>query len=163
VTLDIAAGGSSAAPGYFDPKVFENGKGETEVLVDGGIIANNPSMYAFIFASEMNKKKNIRVVSIGTGQVKQPKIDPNNVSILTWVSNLGDLIVDVEVTAHAYFTEFLAGKYSRFQVETELPLDAADGESIKALKDLGTTLLEQEKANIDLLIREIVEERLAPK
>jgi patatin-like phospholipase/acyl hydrolase len=27
VTLDIAAGGSSAAPGYFDPKVFVNGKG----------------------------------------------------------------------------------------------------------------------------------------
>ena len=70
VTLDIAAGGSSAAPGYFDPKVFENGRGETEVLVDGGIIANNPSMYAFIFASEMNKKENVRVVSIGTGQVK---------------------------------------------------------------------------------------------
>jgi len=71
-------------------------------------------MYAFIFASEMNKKNNIRVVSIGTGQVKQPMIDPNNVSILTWVSNLGDLIVDVEVTAHAYFTEFLAGKYQRY-------------------------------------------------
>jgi len=27
VNLDIAAGGSSAAPGYFDPKVFENGRG----------------------------------------------------------------------------------------------------------------------------------------
>ncbi|CDW84800.1 patatin [Stylonychia lemnae] len=163
VGLDIAAGGSSAAPGYFDPKVFENGRGETEVLVDGGIIANNPSMYAFIFASEMNKKKNIRVVSIGTGQVKQPMIDPDNVSILTWVENLGDLIVDVEVTAHAYFTEFLAGKYHRYQVETELPLDAADGESIKALKKLGNNLLEQEKENLDILIRELVEERLSPK
>lgn len=114
VTLDIAAGGSSAAPGYFDPKVFENGRGDKEVLVDGGIIANNPSMYAFIFASEMNQKKDIRVTSIGTGQVKQPTIDPNNVNILTWVKNLGDLIVDVEVTAHAYFTEFLADNYQRY-------------------------------------------------
>lgn len=43
-------------------------------------------------------------------------IDPKNVNILTWVSNLGDLIIDVEVTAHAYFTEFLAGKYQRYQI-----------------------------------------------
>jgi len=120
-------------------------------------------MYAFIFASEMNKKENVRVVSIGTGQVKQPKIDPNNVSILTWVANLGDLIVDVEVSAHAYFTEFLADKYQRYQVETELPLDAADGDSIKALKELGQSLVNQEKANLDALIRELVEEKLAPK
>jgi len=27
VGLDIAAGGSSATPGYFDPKVYENNKG----------------------------------------------------------------------------------------------------------------------------------------
>lgn len=162
VTLDIAAGGSSAAPGYFDPKVFENGRGDKEVLVDGGIIANNPSMYAFIFASEMNQKKDIRVTSIGTGQVKQPTIDPDNVNILTWVKNLGDLIVDVEVTAHAYFTEFLADNYQRYQIQTELPLDAADGESIKALKDLGMQLVAEQQASIDTLIHNLVEERFGP-
>jgi len=65
--MDVAAGATSAAPGYFDPRIYENGNGEREVLVDGGIIANNPSMYAFIFASEFKKQKNIRVISIGTG------------------------------------------------------------------------------------------------
>lgn len=67
VSLDIAAGATSATPGYFDPRIYENKKGEREVLVDGGIIANNPSMYAFIFASEFHKKENIRIISIGTG------------------------------------------------------------------------------------------------
>jgi uncharacterized protein len=67
VTLDVAAGASSAAPGYFDPRIYENGYGVREVLVDGAIIANNPSMYAFIFASEFKKNKDIRVISLGTG------------------------------------------------------------------------------------------------
>jgi uncharacterized protein len=67
VTMDLAAGATSAAPGYFDPRIYENKKGEREVLVDGGIIANNPSMYAFIFASEFHKQKDIRVISVGTG------------------------------------------------------------------------------------------------
>lgn len=119
-------------------------------------------MYAFIFASEMNQKKDIRVTSIGTGQVKQPTIDPDNVNILTWVKNLGDLIVDVEVTAHAYFTEFLADNYQRYQIQTELPLDAADGESIKALKDLGMQLVAEQQASIDTLIHNLVEERFGP-
>jgi hypothetical protein len=54
--------------------------------------------------------------------------------MFTWVMNLGNLIVDVEVQTHDYFTDFLSHSYKRFQVETELPLDAADGDSIKALK-----------------------------
>ncbi len=95
--MDIAAGATSAAPGYFDPMIYENKKGEREVLVDGGIIANNPSMYAFIFASEFHHKDDIRVISVGTGQTKLPKIDPKNVNLFTWVMNLGNLIVDVEV------------------------------------------------------------------
>lgn len=70
IAMDVVAGATSAAPTYFDPKLFKNGRGQQEVLVDGGIIANNPSMYAFFFASEFNKKENIRVISIGTGQEK---------------------------------------------------------------------------------------------
>jgi len=71
-------------------------------------------MYAFVFAAEFNKKKDIRVVSIGTGQVKLPTIDPLKVNMFTWIMNLGDLLVDVEVTTHDYFTNFLACKYERY-------------------------------------------------
>jgi hypothetical protein len=79
--------------------------------------------------------------------------------MFTWVMNLGNLIVDVEVQTHDYFTDFLSHSYKRFQVETELPLDAADGDSIKALKQLGHTLVETEKTALDKMIKEIVDER----
>ena len=159
VGLDVAAGASSAAPGYFDPRIYENGNGIREVLVDGAIIANNPSMYAFIFASEFKMQKDIRVISLGTGQTKMPKIDPKKVNLFTWVMNLSNLIVDVEVNTHDYFTDFLSDSYKRFQVETNLPLDAADGDSIKALKDLGGKLVEKEIIPLNKMIHEMVDEK----
>lgn len=161
IQMDIIAGATSAAPGYFDPKIFKNGKGETEVLVDGGIIANNPSMYAFIYASELNKKENIRLISIGTGYNPPDPIDPNNIDILTWVDNLSTLLVDVEVTAHAYYTEFLSQKYERFQIKTDLPLNAVDGQAMEDLKNLGKQLIEDNKERLDRVIREIVDEKFA--
>jgi len=138
VTMNVVAAATSAAPGYFNPFIYVNGKGEKEVLVDGAIIANNPSMYAFIYASEFHHQTDVRVVSIGTGTTPMSKIDPSNVNAFTWLMNLGNLIIDVEVKTHDYFTDFLSDSYVRFQIETNLPLDAANGKSILALKDLGT-------------------------
>lgn len=54
ITLAQAAEASSAAPIYFDPKEILNGWGENEVLIDGGVIANNPTLYAYILATEFN-------------------------------------------------------------------------------------------------------------
>ena len=47
VPIGNATGASSAAPTFFDPKVNFNTFGMEELLIDGGIICNNPSMYAY--------------------------------------------------------------------------------------------------------------------
>jgi patatin-like phospholipase/acyl hydrolase len=47
VTLANATSSSSAAPTYFKPKVNINGYNMSEYLIDGGIIGNNPSLFAF--------------------------------------------------------------------------------------------------------------------
>jgi patatin-like phospholipase/acyl hydrolase len=52
VSMEVATAGASAMPGFFNPKQYKNGKNVEEMLVDGEIIANNPAMYAFVFASE---------------------------------------------------------------------------------------------------------------
>mmetsp|Transcript_12911 Transcript_12911/g.20010 ORF Transcript_12911/g.20010 Transcript_12911/m.20010 type:complete len:97 (-) Transcript_12911:341-631(-) len=46
VPVGNATGASSAAPTFFDPKQQLNGYGITELQIDGGIICNNPSLYA---------------------------------------------------------------------------------------------------------------------
>ena len=67
VPLRIAVGGSSSAPTYFDPEPYTDHFNITSQFVDGGIICNNPALYSYILAKEMHQKKNIRVVSLGTG------------------------------------------------------------------------------------------------
>jgi len=47
VPLNDATGASSAAPTFFDPKVSLNKFGLDEMQIDGGIICNNPSLYAY--------------------------------------------------------------------------------------------------------------------
>jgi patatin-like phospholipase/acyl hydrolase len=68
VPIGNATGASSAAPTYFDPKVQKNLYGLTEMQIDGGIICNNPAFYAYQIANSFNGKKNIRVLSLGTGE-----------------------------------------------------------------------------------------------
>jgi len=68
VTLAQAAGSSASAPIYFDPNSYTNVLGLKETLVDGGIICNNPALYAYLLAKYLKGHKEIRVVSLGTGK-----------------------------------------------------------------------------------------------
>ena len=59
---------TSATPLFFDPYTRNIKKGryrQTELLVDGGLIANNPSLYAAVYAKEILGKEKLRTVSIG--------------------------------------------------------------------------------------------------
>lgn len=46
-----AVAASSSAPVYFDPRRDIDGYGFVENLIDGGVICNNPSLYAYMMAS----------------------------------------------------------------------------------------------------------------
>jgi len=87
VTLAQAAEASSAAPLYFSPKEWEDkwNPGKNEVLIDGGVIANNPALYAYIHANEISNHDAVRMVSLGTGTKQVTPIDPQEMSVLSWV------------------------------------------------------------------------------
>jgi patatin-like phospholipase/acyl hydrolase len=67
VALWKAVASSSSAPIYFDPMNYTDKFDVTEYLVDGGVICNNPSLYAYLYAKYFKKHKNIRLISLGTG------------------------------------------------------------------------------------------------
>ena len=85
VPIAEAAEASSAAPTYFDPKVI--GK---QVLIDGGMIANEPVLYAYLHSIySLNKTAdNIRVVSIGTGIKHPDPVSPGDINAFTWLNSL---------------------------------------------------------------------------
>ena len=54
VKFNEATGASSAAPTFFDPKTHIDGYGFSELLIDGGVICNDPAMYAYQMAKDMH-------------------------------------------------------------------------------------------------------------
>ena len=84
--LGDSIGASSAAPTFFDPMTHFNGYKMKEMLIDGGVIFNNPAMYAYEMARILKKKKNIRVLSLGTGEKPHdPFPAPLKINKLTWM------------------------------------------------------------------------------
>lgn len=66
---------------YFDPKTIGS-----QVLIDGGVIANEPAFYAYVFSSEILNKTDIRVVSIGTGIGQPSELDVTKITLVTWLA-----------------------------------------------------------------------------
>jgi len=41
--------------------------GVEDLMIDGGLIANSPALIAYELSTQLNKKKPIRILSLGTG------------------------------------------------------------------------------------------------
>ena len=72
--IRLAASASASAPIAFSPLVRKNKFNITEALIDGGIICNNPALYAYDIARYLRDRTGIRILSLGTG-VSQSVID----------------------------------------------------------------------------------------
>lgn len=111
IQMSLATGGSSAAPVFFQPQKINDQYGMKQLVIDGGIIGNNPAMYAFLQATRLNKiTKPLRIISMGTGVAEITKIDPTSFTRFDWLKTAGDRAIDNDVFAadvflKNYFTE----------------------------------------------------------
>jgi len=109
VTIGDSTGASSAAPTYFDPKRTKNAYGFTELQVDGGIICNNPSLYAYQLAKLLNRKENIRILSIGTGEKPFiPFTSAKQMGKLSWMKRVDEFMMNMDVHAVEYYLKNIA-------------------------------------------------------
>ena len=69
-----AVGASAAAPTYFDPLEHKNNFSMEEMLIDGGVVANNPSLYAQLMSRYLLDHDDVLMISIGTGEKPFKKI-----------------------------------------------------------------------------------------
>ena len=70
VSINNATQASSAAPTFFDPTTNINKYGLVEYQIDGGIICNNPALYAYemaVYLYNINKN-DVTMISLGTGE-----------------------------------------------------------------------------------------------
>lgn len=91
-TIGDAVIGSCSAYPFFAKKFVTTSRSEKIEVRDGGFVANNPTLYAIVDATESLgfARKDVRVVSIGVGEYPSPKLPAW--SVRKWLSRLPTMV-----------------------------------------------------------------------
>ena len=140
IKIADACNASSAAPAYF-PAVQVGGLW----LIDGGVVANNPTLVGFAQARKLWPAEEIYVVSVGTGTRTEPINGPDAVSWggIQWLKN-GLIDIAMDETVVEWQAKFILGDC---YVRVNSPLgdavsddmDETSTSNMAHLKELGTT------------------------
>jgi len=127
---------SSAAPGYFPAISVNDGW-----FIDGGVVANNPSMVGYAKARELWGDEEIFLISVGTGHRVQPIDGTAAVGWggIQWLPQLLDITMD-ESIVDSQASTILNDHYLRVNSDLCTAQDAMDNiteENLAALTDLG--------------------------
>ena len=166
IPLTVVARATTAAPTYLPPIEHRFG-GMSRILIDGGVVMNNPSALALaeVAASGMAKAREVVILSIGTGRPLPPdpaKVRYEGVSGENWFGLARD-ILSVSLLGssdglHRIMRDIGSGglgiRYERLQIdlpELEMGLDHTHPSNIAALLASANRLIDQEAALLDEL------------
>ena len=116
ITALKAGTATSAAPIYYPTEKIEDGSW----LIDGGVVANNPSLIGYVEAKKLFKTRDIRVLSIGTG-INRRKINGKKSSTWGMVSWFRHDILGIMTESsmyHELLTDLIGDKYLRVNSPT---------------------------------------------
>lgn len=137
------AGATSAAPTYFDPKIFQDNQGKQSIDIDGGIFANNPESIAVMEAYKQQpnlERKDIFLISMGTGSIQFNRRSDqlSNAGVIGWVmrANLIDLMMSADSDWYNDEISAIYPNASRLQVSLPENLGAMDDATPQALQGL---------------------------
>jgi patatin-like phospholipase/acyl hydrolase len=159
--MKAAARATSAAPTYFEPERL-SADGAVFALCDGGVFANNPAMCAYAEARRRHPRANVRIVSLGTGELTR-RIhweDAKGWGLIEWARPLLDVVFDGVSDATQYQLEQLVPEedHVRFQVEligASDSLDNASEPNLDHLQDLARSLISERAADLERLAAEL--------
>lgn len=148
---------SSSAPTYFPSHSYEG-----DLLIDGGVMFNDPSLIAYVEATKLFPNEAINVLSIGTLYKTNP-IKIKNGGTVQWIPNIIDVLFEATSSGVDYFMRKLAIKenvdnYLKIDYfdKTNTEMDDSSKEAIEKIKtSAGKTIIEnKEQINnfIELLL-----------
>lgn len=174
----------TAAPTYFEPSKIKSLDGNSHVLIDGGVFANNPALCAYAEARKIDFKKvlanpnkpkkptakDMIIVSIGSGSVKQPYYykDFKDAGVFEWVKPLIDIMMSgnsetVDYQLRKIFDSLSKNDqkdYHRIQpklVNADNAIDNATSENLNALQRDGLLTIADNKKELAQIINKLIE------
>lgn len=150
-----AARATSAAPLYFSPKFLSDSDGKRMALIDGGVIANNPALFAYIEARKLYPNaKLFHILSLSTASPVY-SYDPSSSSggVSGWVEPIAHIYPNaqgnlIETTLSAMSDV----EYTRIHgkvTDEKIRLDDTRIESLATLKAGAERLAESQRAELE--------------
>lgn len=144
-TIGDAVIGSCSAYPFFKKKFVITSQGEKIDVRDGGFVANNPTLYAIVDATESLgfARPDVRVVSIGVGEYPAPKLPAW--SIRKWASKLPTMVflqkaMEISTQSMDQFRKVLFREVETIRIHTRY-----------TQPDMATDMLEVDLEKLDLL------------
>lgn len=170
--MGMVAAATSVAPFYFSPiTYYDKAIGKKRTLIDGGLVAKNPSVFAYEESKKRNPNKDVFLLSLGAGY--QEKTDytyeklknwgflkyslPTYTFMLDGVTNTNDLYMS---TLSALDPNY---KYCRFQPKLnkkdgfDNKPDNTDAKNFQILLNIGDKYVESIKPELDKMIKDLEE------
>lgn len=158
-----AARASSAAPTYFAPAKFIDRKTDEELtLLDGGIIANNPVLTAYIEARKLYPDADeYRILSLSTAStVLRMDIDEFS-SNLDWMGPLLSAYGAANMNISLETAESIKGvkilRVWKDVLKTHIPLDDTSDEAVNTLLEAAEEIWENQKDEIKAFLTTMVD------
>ncbi len=160
--LREAARASSAAPTYFPPARFINRKSDEELsLVDGGIIANNPILAAYIEARKLYPEADeFRFLSLSTASSRF-HLDADEISSnFDWMSHLISAYSAANMAISLEGVESINGvkvvRVWKDVLKSRIHLDDTSSEAVETLKAAAEEIWADKKDEITAFLDEII-------
>lgn len=153
--MAAAARATSAAPTYFEPYAVKTATGLVFPCIDGGVVANNPSLYAVVEALRLRGWRRIDLVSLGTGRNEKPILieDAKDYGAPQWLPHILDIMFSggaevVHEQCRAMLLDRPNADYVRLQADLPYPvaMDATDADTVAVLKMCAGRLAESDAA-----------------
>lgn len=165
--MKVAARATSAAPTYFSPLLYHDKRSnQMMTLVDGGVVANNPSLYAYIEAKRLYPEaKRFHILSISSAGIPfTVDLDARGSGVIGWLDpSKGAPIYRLYASSQMHTTDTVVGalpevNYLRIHtpLEKSVKMDETDPHVLASLIEKGHTIFQEHEAALDELCQTLV-------
>lgn len=154
-TVFTAARATTAAPTYFAPLIQDD-----HIYVDGGVVANNPSIYAYYEAKKLwpNCHK-FTILSLSTAGLNHKMEKDQFGGLLSWVTHVSPMYMTAQKSTCDYAMENCPEvNYFRIdeKLDQDIKMDETNPSVLEILRDKGEEIANDYKDKFEELAKKIV-------